>query len=66
MDYGDMDVGNTTDVETDQGFFASHKTGIFLAAAVIAGGGAGIVLFRKHKKKKQQQAEEEAVDDEIS
>ena len=66
MDYGDMDVGNMTDVETDQGFFSRHKTGILLAAVLIIGGGGGLTAYRKHKKKKQQQAEEEAIDDEIS
>lgn len=66
MDYGDMDVGNMTDVETDQGFFSRYKTGILLAAVLIIGGGGGLTAYRKHKKKKQQQAEEEAIDDEIS
>ena len=47
MDYGDMDVGNMTDVEADQGFFASHRTGVLLAAAAAAAAATtgGLELF---------------------
>lgn len=65
VDYGEIDAGNTTDVEAEQGFFARHKTGVILAA-VLAAGGAGLIVYRKYKRKKMQQAEEEAIDDEIS
>ena len=65
VDYGEIDAGNTTDVEAEQGFFARHKTGVILAA-VLAAGGAGLIAYRKYKRKKMQQAEEEAIDDEIS
>ena len=67
MDYGDMDVGNMTDVEADQGFFASHRTGVLLAAAAAAAAAVlGLRAYKKNKRKKELQDEEEAIDDEIS
>ena len=67
MDYGDMDVGNMTDVEADQGFFASHRTGVLLAAAAAAAAAVlGLRAYKKNKRKKELQDEEEAIDDDIS